>query len=112
MTTTFPTAVRPRPFEGAQVTQVACLLLAIEAADLRKLVFKPIARLGEDFVAATVMIDVGEGAVPFDLECIRLAAQALRFDPPFPAADAIADRMSLAADQAQAAALRMMAALH
>jgi hypothetical protein len=110
------TTVAPPPYEDTQVVGVACLLLALEVADARRLVFKPIARLGEDdrggFVAATVMIDVGEGPLPFDLECVRLAATCLRFDPPFPGAVAIAVRLSLAADQAEASARRLMSALH
>ena len=98
--------------EDRQVAGVAALLMALELADGRRLVFRPIARLGEDFVAATVMIDVGEGPLPFDLEAVRLAATCLRFDPPFPGAVPIAARMTLAADQAEASARRLMAALH
>lgn len=106
------TTAAPPPHEDAQVVGVACLLLALEVADARRLVFKPFARLGEDFVAAAVMIDVGEGPLPFNLECVRLAAMCLRFDPPFPGAVAIAVRLSLAADQAEASARRLMSALH
>lgn len=106
------TIAAPPLHEDAQVSGCASLLLALEVADARQLVFKPIARLGEDFVAATVMIDVGEGPLPFDLDCVRLAATCLRFDPPFPGAVAIAVRMALAADQAEYSARRLMAALH
>jgi hypothetical protein len=105
------TAAAP-PYEDAQVAGVACLLLALEKADTARVVFRPLARLGEDFVAATVMIDVGEGALPFTLESVRLAALCLRADPPFPASVGLAARLSSAADQAEAAALRLMSALH
>lgn len=102
-----------RPNEDRQTDAAACLLLALEGADARRVVFKPIARLGDGFVAATVMIDLGDGGtLPFDLECCRLAAQALRFDPSFPGSAAVAAGIALAADQAEAQARRLMAALH
>lgn len=112
MPTQVTTAPPAAPHEDAQVAGVACLLLALEAVAADRLVFRPLARLGEDFVAATVMIDVGEGPLPFDLASVRLAAQALRFDPPFPGAVAVAARLALAADQAEAAARRLVSALH
>lgn len=116
MTTPAATPSPPSVHEDVQVAGVACLLLALEVADARRLAFKPIARLGEDdrggFVAATVMLDVGEGPLPFDLDAVRLAATCLRFDPPFPGAVAIAARLGLAADQAEASARRLMSALH
>lgn len=115
---TTPSAAGPTPpfYEDARVKAVACLLLALEETDPARLVFTPLARLGEDdrggFVRATVMIDLGEGPLRFDLESVRLAAQALRFDPPFPDAAAVAARMALAADQAEASARRLVSALH
>lgn len=106
-------AVDPTPpTEGTVVVGVACLLLALEKADPAAVRFQPLARLGDDFVAATVMIDVGEGAVPFELEVARLAAGCLRADPPFSAAADLAARLSFAADQAAAAALRLLDGLN
>lgn len=103
----------PAAADDPQVAAVACILLAFEKAAAAAVVFRPLARLGEDFVAATVMIDVGGGPLPFDLETVRLAVRCLRADPPLdcPAED-MADRLSLAADQAEAQALRLMSALN
>lgn len=106
-------AVDPTPpAESALVVGVACLLLALEKADPARVRFQPVARLGDDFVAATVMIDVGDGALPFQLEVARLAAGCLRADPPFPAAPELAARLSTAADQASAPALRLLDGLN
>lgn len=110
--TTPAIASAPAAADDPQVACVACILLAFEKADAGRIVFRPLARLGEDFVAATVMIDVGEGALPFDLETARLAADCLRADPPFPGAADLAGRLTLAADQAEAQALRLMSALN
>lgn len=110
--TTQVTAAAPSAADDPQVLGVACILLAFEKAGAAAVVFRPLARLGEDFVAATVMIDVGEGALPFDLETARLAADCLRADPPFPGATDLAGRLTLAADQAEAQALRLMSALN
>lgn len=110
--TTQVTATAPVAVDDPQVGAVACILLAFEKAAAAAVVFRPLARLGEDFVAATVMIDVGGGPLPFDLETARLAARCLRADPPFPGAADLADRLILAADQAEAQALRLMSALN
>lgn len=112
MTSQVTAAPGHRPREDGQIAGVACLLLALEKADPARVAFKPLARLGEDFVRATVMIDVGEGALPFDLESVRLAAACLRIDPPIPDTAGLAERLSLAADQAEASARRLMTALH
>ena len=110
---TTPNAIAaPSATDDRQVLGCACLLMAFEAASAAAVLCRPLARLGDDFVAATVMIDVGEGALPFDLETVRLAAQCLRADPPFPGAADLADRLNLAADQAEAQALRLMSALN
>lgn len=110
--TTPAVASAPAAADDPQVGAVACILLAFEKAGAPTVVFRPLARLGEDFVAATVMIDVGAGPLPFDLETARLAARCLRADPPFEGAADLAARLTLAADQAEAQARRLMSALH
>lgn len=93
-----------------QIEGVACLLLGIEAA--RGFVCRPMARLGEDFVAVTVFIDLGDGPLPFPLDAVRLAARCLVADPPFIGAAELGATLAEAADTAEAAALQLMNGLH
>lgn len=105
-------AADPLQHEDAQVVGVACLLLALERAG-PAVRFQPLARLGDDYVAATVLIDVdGSGGLPFALEDAGLAALCLRDDPPFPGAADVAARLTTAIDQARAQALRLVEGLH
>lgn len=98
--------------EAAQVTGVACLLMALEQAGPAAR-FQPLARLGDDFVAATVVVDVdGTGGLPFALEDVGLAADCLRADPPFPGAADVAARLDAAIEQARAQALRLVEGLN
>lgn len=100
------------PTETAQVVGVACLLLALELAAPDAVVLRPLARLSDDYVAATVMVDVGGGALPFNLQDVRLACDCLRADPPHAAAGDLAVRLAQAADTAEAAALRLLGAMN
>lgn len=106
----------PRAADCALARGAACLLLALNRAGPAAVVIRPLARLGEDdrgaFVAATVMIDVGEGGLPFPLEVVGLAVAALRDDPPLPGFGDVADRLDLAARQARAQAQRLLSTLH
>ena len=94
------------------VAGTACLLLAIEACDARRFVCRPLAHAFDGFVAATVMIDLGEGPLPFPLDVVRLTATCLRADPPFAGSDALADGLDLAADQAEAAVALLLGSLN
>jgi hypothetical protein len=97
--------------EDAQSEGVCCILLAIEGAGGAHV--QPLARLGADYVAATVLIGVGDGgALPFALEDAALVAKCLRADPPFPGAADLADRLDAALDQARAQALRLVGGLN
>ena len=105
-------AADPLQHERPCVEGVALLLLAMEAAGPAVRCW-PLARLGPDYVAATVFIDVdGTGGLPFALTDVRLTADALRADPPFPGAAALADRLDDARRQAGVQALSLLEALH
>lgn len=109
-----PTAPRLRA-DDPRVAGVNCLLAAFTTAPF--LILRPLARLGEDgaggYVAATVMIDVGQGPSPFDLATVRLtvacllAVGASASDP-----GGLCARLSTAADQAEAQARALVGALH
>lgn len=100
--------------------RVADLLIRLERAAPRLPTFRPIADLkpahdgtGEVFVMATVFVDCGDGAgaTPHALHELRLAADCLDVDPPFPAAPRLAPRLRRAAQQAATAALSLQRSL-
>ena len=64
---------------------------------------------GDAFAFATVFVDCadGLGRLPCAIHEIRLAADCLAVDPPFPAAPSLAPRLRAAADQAARAALNL-----
>lgn len=110
-----------RPFvdrqDDPQVVGVACLLLAVEACDARAFRCCPLAHTTEGAdhgfrVAACVMIDVGDGPLPFPLGVVRLAVACLRADPPFTGWRTVADALDHAADDAEASVTRLLGSLN
>ncbi|MFC5346288.1 hypothetical protein ACETK8_15890 [Brevundimonas staleyi] len=98
--------------DDAEAVGVACLLLAIEASDTRRVVVRPLAHETGGMVAATVMIDVGDGPLPFPLGAVRLAAACLRADPPFAGAIELAASLDHAVDQAETAVTQLLRSLN
>ena len=95
-----------------EAVETACLLLAIETSDGRRLVLRPLAHVTEGFVAATVMIDAGAGPLPYPLGAVRLAAACLRADPPFAGAHFTATSLDDAVDRAEAAVIHLLQGLN
>lgn len=100
--------------------RVADLLIRLERAAPRLPTLTPIADLhplhdgsGEVFVMATVFVAVADGAPrqPFALHELRLAADCLDHDPPFPAAPSLAPALRNAAASAATAALLLQRSL-
>ncbi|ASE38392.1 hypothetical protein [Brevundimonas vesicularis] len=104
--------------------RVADLLIRLERAAPRLPTLTPIADLhplhdgtGEVFVMATVFLslDDGQGSgksrAPFALHELRLAADCLDHDPPFPAAPSLAPALRTAAASAATAALLLQRSL-
>lgn len=98
--------------DDAEAVGVACLLLAIETCDARDFHCQPLAHTTGGQVAAAVMIDVGDGPLPFPLGAVRLAAVCLRADPPFAGWKSIADALDRAADQAEASVIQLLQGLN
>jgi len=114
MTTLAASPVRsPDPFDPVQgsscdAVAVALLLLAVEAAGADRVRCWPMAApLGDGGqIAATVMIDVGDGALGFPLDVVALAVAALRADPPTEAhVDLATAALAASLDVARATAL-------
>ncbi|WP_312145221.1 hypothetical protein [Brevundimonas sp.] len=100
---------------GATVARVTELLMRLQRAGDQPITFTPIAELrpvmdgtGDAFVFATVFLDCadGLGRRPVAIHELRIAADCLADDPPFPAAGLTA-RLRAAADQAASAALSL-----
>ncbi|WP_309628188.1 hypothetical protein [Brevundimonas sp.] len=111
--TTPQLAAPPPPVvsDDATVGRVSDLLIALERGDPRRVSLRPIADLQqvsatEACIFATVFIDAGDGrgANPFALHEVRLAAQCLAEDPPFPVSPDLASRLTEAALAAATAA--------
>lgn len=100
--------------------RVADLLIRLERAAPRLPTLTPIADLhplhdgtGDVFVMATVFLSLDDGAprAPFALHELRLAADCLDHDPPFPAAPSLAPALRTAAASAATAALLLQRSL-
>lgn len=100
--------------------RVADLLIRLERAAPRLPTLTPIADLhplhdgtGDVFVMATVFLSLGDSAPrqPFALHELRLAADCLDHDPPFPAAPSLAPALRAAAASAATAALLLQRSL-
>lgn len=113
VTNTAAPPAKPAPDRpGATVARVTELLMRLQRAGDRPITLTPIAELrpindgtGEHFVFATVFLDCGDGLGrrPVAIHELRIAADCLADDPPFPAAGLTA-RLRNAADQAARAA--------
>lgn len=110
-----PPAPAPDPI-GVTEGRVADLLIRLERAAPRPVTLTPLAELrpahdgtGDAFAFATVFVDCadGLGRLPCAIHELRLAADCLAVDPPFPAAPSLAPRLRAAADQAARAALNL-----
>lgn len=100
--------------------RVADLLIRLERAAPRRPVLTPVADLhplcdgsGEVIVFCTVFVGLDDGRprAAFALHELRLAADCLDHDPPFPAAPSLAPALRAAADQAARAALMLQRSL-
>lgn len=121
------TAPLPPPLVGDDAPQAALLtaervsdlLIALERAAPRAPTLTPMADLrpahdgtGDLFVFATVFVGLDLAPPqPFALHEVRLAADCLDADPPFPAAPSLAPALRAAVAQAAAAALSLQRSL-
>jgi hypothetical protein len=119
---TSPPPARFTPDPSATMAErVSDLLIALERAAPRAPVLMPLADLrpandgsGDLFVFATVFVGAlrpGDVARPYALHEVRLAADCLDVDPPFPAAPSLAPALRAAADQAEVAAAMLQSGL-
>lgn len=114
-------AVAPTVCDDPAVGRVSDLLIALERADPRRIVLRPIADIavdpaatGDVCVYATVFVDTGDGRPPqpFALHEVRLAASCLADDPPFANSADLAQRLVDAALAAFEAAQRLHRSLN